>query len=69
MSFETFERPTAAASESSLVWRTADSVLSMRRLTNGDISGLVSVEWDAILNICRNNVCCMSSVNIFTLNG
>jgi len=29
-----------------------------------DISGLVSVEWDAILNICCNN-----GVNNFTLNG
>ena len=45
---------------------------SMRRLTNeADISELVSVERDAILNICYNNGCSMSiaCVNIFTLNG
>jgi len=29
-----------------------------------DISGLVSVEWDAVVNICCNSGCSMSSVNI-----
>jgi len=35
---------------------------------NDDDSRLVSMERDAILNICCNNGCNMSTFNIFTLN-
>ena len=38
-------------------------------MNGDDISGLVSVEWDTILNICCNNGCSMSSVITFMLSG
>jgi len=45
--------------------------LSMRQLTSAEwrwISGLVSMQRDAILNIWCSNGCRMFSVNIFVLN-
>jgi len=51
----------------SVVWY---GVQLLRQLMNGDdISWLVSVQRDAILNICCESECRMFFVNIFMMNG
>jgi len=61
MSFETFGKPTVCWVQSGLAY---SRQLSMNV---DDISGLVSMEWDAIWTFCCNNDCSMSSINIFTM--
>jgi len=63
--FETLKRTTAAASECCLVWRTTDSCEcgNWRMEIGDDISGLVPIETENILNIFCNNGCSRAAVH------